>query len=44
MLEKIYYNKINLDEGNFKADIIKDNAVDEKKSFWLAKNTLLVAF
>ena len=45
MLEKIYYNEINLDdEGNFKADIIKDNAVDKKKSFWLAKNTLLVAF
>ena len=45
MLEKIYYNEINLDdEGNFKTDIIKNNAVDKKKSFWLAKNTLLVAF
>ena len=43
--KKIYYNEINLDdEGNFKTDIIKDNAVDKKKSFWLAKNTLLVAF
>ena len=44
MLEQLYYNEINLDdEGNFRMNITKDNVVD-KKSFWLVKNGLLVAF
>ena len=44
MLERIPYNEINLnDKGNFTMDITKDKAID-KKSFWLVKNTLLVAF
>ena len=41
MLEQIYYKEINLDdEGNFTLEIAKDNAVDQKKSFELVKNSL----
>ena len=44
MLEQLYCNQINLDnEGNFTTYITKANAVD-KRSFWLEKYTLLVAF
>ena len=41
MLEQIYYKEINLDdEGNFTLEIAKDNAVDQKRSFELVKNSL----
>ena len=41
MFEQIYYKEINLDdEGNFTLEIAKDNAVDQKKSFELVKNSL----